>query len=53
MTIGAPSEPALLVAILALSVPAHSSNLPPSSPARSPILCGWPARNACWPWWPS
>jgi formate hydrogenlyase subunit 4 len=28
MTIGALSEPALLVAILALSVPAHSSNLP-------------------------
>ena len=28
MTIGALAEPALLVAILALSVPAHSSNLP-------------------------
>ncbi len=28
MTIGALSEPALLVAVLALSVPAHSSNLP-------------------------
>jgi formate hydrogenlyase subunit 4 len=28
MTIGALSEPALLVAILALSVPAHSSNVP-------------------------
>ena len=28
MTIGALAEPALLVAVLALSVPAHSSNLP-------------------------
>jgi formate hydrogenlyase subunit 4 len=28
MTIGALSEPALLVAVLALSVPAHSSNVP-------------------------
>ncbi len=28
MTIGAVSEPALLVAVLALSIPAHSSNLP-------------------------
>ena len=54
MTIGALAEPALLVAVLALSVPAHSSNLPTIITRRSPIPClaGQPAAPA-WPWWPS
>ena len=53
MTIGALAEPALLVAILALSIPAHTSNLPAlvraglanpeviASPARLLALCAF------------
>lgn len=46
MTIGAVAEPALLVAILALSIPARSSNLPAivSSSLSHPVLLAAPER---------
>ena len=49
MTIGALAEPALLVAVLALSLPAGTSNLPRIVTAPSPTLAGRPARSGCSP----